>query len=1217
MPDATGKKTRAANTTATPTKSPSSKARTPASPAAKAKSDSTTTAIKKKSSSASVTIEQDNINSKSKSKSKKKDSAAAPTITAPALSGQPSTSKSTRSAIQWQSLADPTILSTEPPLFTPDGGYYFLPTASTIRIISRSTGTTVSTLSPPDLPFGSVASSKSGLSHRITALALYPSNPLQLLCARTDGTISVWDYLDARLLRIIYLPYSASSSSSQEELETGLAITHLVASEQCPDWAFVSVRRAKSLQGKGNTSFSTLLLAIQLSASVGTDGTATEPLAHVAHSTPAGTQSIPIHIPRAQSRLGKIKLVPAALRLSPRAEHLVVISGHKIHVASLRKRTLDEDENQEQNIITSIGGLAKFTTSDDLTALAIHPSEASIATGDVTGKIRIFHGFLEESFLARRRSEADDEDVEMNIRQQSIDSSSKKGKGKGKSESGAKSNKHSFFGAPSTVLHWHAHAVSTLAYVPLAASGARLLSGGEEATLVLWHMSAGGGAGGSSTRAQKEFVPRLGAGIASVTVAGAADSPSSSSSSNGSSHEEEIVVALRDGSLVFLSPATLAVLRTFARLKMDAGRNMFPVWRQRSMPSPLALQPVRPHQRGEDAYNLVLTSGHPSTIQFYDPVADAMVSELEVVSSNRVSRPDEAPIEPARVELVAFSPLSPSAKVAEWMVTLDARRPSAASQVVRFASEVSLKFWGWDVEEERYVLCTSIERPHGDEGTLSDLSFGWLAASSDGETSDKASNFERLVCVSTGSDGKIKTWKPVPLTRAESLSAATTGEGQGKKKKKGGKAAGTESDRRSAPALASRFHWIARSIFSFRSTSPKSVAWAPTPSSSSHTVGASATSGLVAVAQGAFVTVWELGVSSNSLCVALCAPQLVSVSDAQAIVGKAGAAADLIQGARTCAFVGRAGRFVVGASRTVAVCWDLLTGAIVWTKAYSSGKSAATHQGKDDKIAGQQDASSSSKSSKHITRIIPIPSGSPSNAEEVFGVLVTDSTTRTSTVELFDIASLLRQPERNKPDAVLEIPFSVRSLALVPSATAPAAAASSSQGSGKIKAAIGAIAGYVITSSFEPVQLGRPAALSYGSSSDADDEQQEAFAIIPRDAAEHSVRSRRVRTILDDLLGGGQEFLPDNVVDSVAMSKRKSVAASALLAPPGQDRKKTAGEEVFALFDEPAHLLPPMTALFDAFSLAILPRRAGVGQNHGGDDAGVEFENEADDDDEE
>jgi len=530
------------------------------------------------------------------------------------------------------------------------------------------------------------------------------------------------------------------------------------------------------------------------------------------------------------------------------------------------------------------------------------------------------------------------------------------------------------------------------------------------------------------------------------------------------------------------------------------------------------------------------------------------------------------------------------------MATLDARRPVGASRdaAPRFTSEISLKFWAWDAEEGRYALCTSIDRPHGDEGVISDLSFGWLgndlASSSAGPGGKTSNRFENLVCVSTGSDGKIKTWRPVALARTESLGAAAS--------KKAAKRERERQERFKHTADPTAFHWVARSIFTFRSTMPHALAWAPDslPSSafgSTPIWKPASTSGLFAVAQGAFVTVWELGHRTNSLCVALCAPELASRAPAPS-VDASSSSTPLIEGAHLCAFVGRGGRFVVGASSHVVVCWDLLNGKVVWSKSYAEVVKSDEDASGGDKKDEKRRKSRTRNAGLRIERIITVPSGGSDSAEDVFGILLSDAHTASSRLELFDLANLVRKPERSKPHSTLTLPFFIRSLTTVPGlrSEAPSKAVTATKSelsTRKLENATKAIAGFALSSTLEPVVLGQPALLALGSSAHTGEGDANDANLLPRGAAEDAVRARRVRTILDDLLGGGQAFLPDSLPSSGGgKDASKLVHSNKTKAGAGQV------DEVFRLFEAPAHLLPPMPALFDAFSAAILPRRAGA-----------------------
>jgi NET1-associated nuclear protein 1 (U3 small nucleolar RNA-associated protein 17) len=100
-----------------------------------------------------------------------------------------------------------------------------------------------------------------------------------------------------------------------------------------------------------------------------------------------------------------------------------------------------------------------FPTSFALGAIAGHPSELCVATGNERGEVEVWYGWTGR-------------------RQQPV----------------------------KTVLHWHAHAVADLCFTT---DGTFLLSGGEECVLVVWQLGLN----------EKHFRPRLGAPITRVSCA--------------------------------------------------------------------------------------------------------------------------------------------------------------------------------------------------------------------------------------------------------------------------------------------------------------------------------------------------------------------------------------------------------------------------------------------------------------------------------------------------------------------------------------------------------------------------------------------------------------------------------------------------------------------------------------------------------------------------
>ena len=202
----------------------------------------------------------------------------------------------------------------------------------------------------------------------------------------------------------------------------------------------------------------------------------------------AETAQLPVQKPSTIRVVGKARSTHG-LSYSPSGAWLVAIGGHKAYVC----RTSDIK-----------AGFTKLVSPEKLTCLALHPTDDYFATGDSKGVVRLWY-CLNDSIPA------------------GVTGVEKK--------------------APTTTLHWHAHAVSSLAFT---ANGAYLLSGGEEAVLVIWQLHTG----------KREFVPRVGAPISSIAL------------STARSREEEYLLGLSDASYVFVRSGTLRISRTIAKVKL-------------------------------------------------------------------------------------------------------------------------------------------------------------------------------------------------------------------------------------------------------------------------------------------------------------------------------------------------------------------------------------------------------------------------------------------------------------------------------------------------------------------------------------------------------------------------------------------------------------------------------------------------------------------------
>lgn len=186
----------------------------------------------------------------------------------------------------------------------------------------------------------------------------------------------------------------------------------------------------------------------------------------------------------------------SGLAISPSGSHIVITADKIV-------RTIGTNDFHGSSV-------RKYDSPDPLTCLAFHPSEELFATGDKNGVIRLWY-CLDPRNIARR----------------------------GNSNHDRRTNR-----APTTVMHWHAHAVSSIAFT---ANGSYLLSGGEEAVLVIWQLQNG----------HREFLPRLGAPIDHITIL-----PQSA----GAAHQGYLV-SLADGGMSLVDSASLSVSRTFIQFK--------------------------------------------------------------------------------------------------------------------------------------------------------------------------------------------------------------------------------------------------------------------------------------------------------------------------------------------------------------------------------------------------------------------------------------------------------------------------------------------------------------------------------------------------------------------------------------------------------------------------------------------------------------------------
>lgn len=217
---------------------------------------------------------------------------------------------------------------------------------------------------------------------------------------------------------------------------------------------------------------------------------------------------------------------------------------------------------------------------------------------------------------------------------------------------------------PQRTLHWHANEVTDMAFT---SAGQYLLSGGEEAVMVLWQIESG----------LRQYLPRLGDPIYYIAVSG---------------DDRTVAISTRDNVIHLVSltsGSTLTVSKTIRGCKQQiSAKSSSAICRTSSSSSSLILP------------------GNPGTLQVYDPVKDCVEGVLEVAPQNR---PTGFASHGKKALEVVKSAVS---ACGQWMVTLEQRDSRKQMKTILTAR---LKFWGKsDRNSDNWTLLSIVDRPHGD-----------------------------------------------------------------------------------------------------------------------------------------------------------------------------------------------------------------------------------------------------------------------------------------------------------------------------------------------------------------------------------------------------------------------------------------------------------------------------------------------------------------------
>jgi NET1-associated nuclear protein 1 (U3 small nucleolar RNA-associated protein 17) len=219
---------------------------------------------------------------------------------------------------------------------------------------------------------------------------------------------------------------------------------------------------------------------------------------------------------------------------------------------------------------------------------------------------------------------------------------------------------------PTSLSHWHSHAVADLTFTR---NGSHLLSGGEEAVLLLWRLEDFGGMGLDS----KTFLPRLGTPISSISLIERVDI-----------NEPGALVTGLDGTLMIVNTATMSVSKT---LKLPKMYQLPAVYKHSTNPqavlSPICF-PESSQGHIKPYGNLLLQSSHPCGLQILDGGTGRVLSEIFVRPKNTISRRADRPIVEPKLLFAELGGIKD-----QYLATID----SWVDEERGFSLEITLKLW--------------------------------------------------------------------------------------------------------------------------------------------------------------------------------------------------------------------------------------------------------------------------------------------------------------------------------------------------------------------------------------------------------------------------------------------------------------------------------------------------------------------------------------------
>jgi WD40 repeat protein len=253
------------------------------------------------------------------------------------------------------------------------------------------------------------------------------------------------------------------------------------------------------------------------------------------------------------------------------------------------------------------GDLEKISTKYAVTACATHSEKEMAAIGEINGRIILFFDLFS---MARK----------------------------------------------SSILHWHAFKVFDLAFT---ADASYLLSGGNEATVVIWQLETG----------QKQFLPRLGGEIHHIEI---------------SPDETQYSIFISNNSILLVSAADVSQRKCIDGIH-QAGVDY-------------SLYPPSVGIKIDPKTGNLCMNGSPSELQFLNPQTGQTTMRLTLADTQRITFGKDVTVQ-SHITHSVFS------EDGAWLVTVDER--SVSQKTISY-----LKFWEFDSEEQEYHLNTRVDSPH-------------------------------------------------------------------------------------------------------------------------------------------------------------------------------------------------------------------------------------------------------------------------------------------------------------------------------------------------------------------------------------------------------------------------------------------------------------------------------------------------------------------------